>query len=346
MGANIISRAKRAVEAKEIEEVVSDYDDEDDRSNGDGSIALHNIDVDVDDDDVTCWGLENEERDSKSVGSGGNTGGGDSDSDAVVDYDEQLLGSGCAMRKEKRIGEQKRRDKKIREKAVVSGRGQVAPSSFEPVGESLPEKNISGATVTEKSDGKNLNNTALYRKMLHVNESEPPSAVSSAGEDFSEVTVATATAMKTPRSKHQPQQLQGVQQHQGQGDATDDQIPPPRTPVRPQTVFSATSLGRGLSFVSSASAAASTPARTGKGKGKWRPSFGSGSVGGAKAGRSPGMMQKPWAVFSTPLRGGGADDLPVLGSMTTSAKRKRGGGAGNGPLGRLLQQVFFRRVAQ
>ncbi|CAN0132391.1 unnamed protein product, partial [Hapterophycus canaliculatus] len=84
----------------------------------------------------------------------------------------------------------------------------------------------------------------------------------------------------------------------------------------------------------------------------WRPSFGSGRGGG----QSPtGAMHAPWAAFSTPSRdrdwdrdGGGPSVPPSASSAmggslgSASARRRRGSGAGNGPLGRLLQQVRTR----
>lgn len=103
-----------------------------------------------------------------------------------------------------------------------------------------------------------------------------------------------------------------------------DASPPPRTPApsRPRA-FTPSSFKRGPSCSSSASGR----------QGKWRPSFGGGGDGSTV--RTPGSMHAPWAVFSTPSRA--SVDMSV-GSGAGSTRR-RGSGAGNGYLGKLLQQV-------
>ena len=137
------------------------------------------------------------------------------------------------------------------------------------------------------------------------------------------------------QQQHQQQQQQHQQQKRTQQPESEDPGPPPRTPVRPRTI-SSSSFERQTPHAPSATSSSARP-------GDWRPSFGSGGEG--KVGRSPGTMQAPWAAFSTPLRDGGAGWVPPSGSSATgsaSVRRKRGGGAGNGPLGRLLQQVRLR----
>lgn len=118
--------------------------------------------------------------------------------------------------------------------------------------------------------------------------------------------------------------------------------PPPRTPVRPRTLASSM-FSRGPPYTAS-----STPATSGgnrKGKGNWRPSFGSGDGGG---------MPAPWGAagaFSTPSRVGAnvGEAVPSAGfglglgaTGSATARRRKGGGVGNGPIGRLLQKVRYR----
>lgn len=166
---------------------------------------------------------------------------------------------------------------------------------------------------------------------------------------------AATAAGETPRGEkrghghgyHQQQSQQQPKQGQPQNEQSKEPSPPPRTPVRPPgTMFSASSFGRGRPPCSSSSAAAAAAAAAASSTGgKWRPSFGSGG-GGRGGGQSPaGAMHAPWAAFSTPSRDRDGAAMPPSGSMGTgtigsaSARRRRGSGAGNGPLGRLLQQV-------
>ena len=133
---------------------------------------------------------------------------------------------------------------------------------------------------------------------------------------------ATSSVKKTSTQQQQQQQQQG---------AFKDPSPPPRTPVssRPRgSTFTPSSFKRGPSFSASASG--------GHGQGKWRPSFGGG--GDDNAARSPGSMHAPGAVFCTPARFSGEAPGSWSGSASGSTRR-RGGGAGNGYLGKLLQQV-------
>lgn len=137
---------------------------------------------------------------------------------------------------------------------------------------------------------------------------------------------------------------QKQQQHDPQKSHARPLSPPPRTPVRPRS-FSSSGFSRGPPHT-----ATSTPAASGgsmKGKGSWRPSFGSGDSGGGDGG-----MPAPWgaaAAFSTPSRSGAASSEATqsMGSWfgttgSASARRRKGGGAGSGPMGKLLQKV--RRV--
>lgn len=109
-----------------------------------------------------------------------------------------------------------------------------------------------------------------------------------------------------------------------------DESPPPRTPAPSRPLaFTPSSFKRGLSCSSSASGR----------QGKWRPSFGGGD---GSAIHTPGSMHAPWAVFSTPSRAS-ADVSVGSGAGST---RRRGSGAGNGYLGKLLQQVDLTPSSQ
>lgn len=164
------------------------------------------------------------------------------------------------------------------------------------------------------------------RKINDVSESSPSSAVTEGprpGVGSGAGSWGEATAKSEARRGHQ--QLQ-----QPQDGAHNESNPLLRTPVRRRPS------GRGPP-----SSASTADVPSSGDHGKWRPSFGSAGDRGAPwtgTGRSPGTMNAPWAAFSTPLKG----VMPQSGSgvgSSVSTRRKRGGGAGNGPLGKLLQQV-------
>lgn len=294
-------RAHARVEQEEVEEVGSEEDNRGFVGN-DGNVEV----------------------DHAFAGEGWGEGhGADRSSDEVVRYDGQMLG------KEDEAGEDPPRvgrgsgggHRDTTDTAVASGMGVARGhgrreegdgdsgsfGSGDGVGKGRSTVRSTVSTVSETSLGVDRNG-----RKEHIDTPAPPASGSPAAQVDPEESIPPIT---TPQEK-----------------------PPPHTPVRPRT-FSASTFSRGPP---------SSAVATSGGRGKWRPSFGGGGGGGSGAdgtvtGRSPGAMHAPWAAFSTPLRTGGVGEMPPSGAGltmgSTSMRRRRGGGAGTGPLGRLLQQV-------
>ena len=346
------------VETEEVEEVGSDEDD--DGFTRDGA-------------DVAYWSTRNGTSRRRSEAREWDGGEEDTD-DGVCEYDDHALGEG-----DRALGREVDGTDDIVSKGgaggqggeLEAGRGNRKGLSNDPV--------VSpghGATEEARLDANGLRGEGDCARLVDhdgvgamsgdADKGNGPSTIENAfdaqqqrrvpqpsSSDVSSVCqiqggerLGAAAAPETPRSERrgqQPPPQQWRQQHQQQrrgqqNESNDPTGPPPRTPVRPPRAASTSTFGRQTPHAPSApAAAASSLAR----HGEWRPSFGSGGEG--KVGRSPGTMQAPWAAFSTPLREGGPGWVPPSGSSATgsaSVRRKRGGGAGNGPLGRLLQQVL------
>lgn len=344
-----------------MEEVVSDEDDE--HAFGVDGRRRQQQDVDLihdDDGGGSGSGVVDDWADTREGGGGrrgggrdgaigGGAGGGDG---GVVDYDDQLLGEECC-------GDAASRGAEAGIHRPSPGGGTDGNPSVQTVADATTNSAADGSSARPQpeharqhegsrtrvdstagnDDATAVDGVAVSPATAHPRRASP---------DASAAPAATA-AGETPRGRklvhgqrhqqsQQQQPQQGKQPLPPQEEPNKDPSPPPRTPVRPpRAMFSASSFGRGVGAPSSSSTAAASA--TG---GKWRPSFGGG--GGGR--QSPaGAMHAPWAAFSTPSRDRDGAVMTPSGSTgagtmgSASARRRRGGGAGNGPLGRLLQQV-------
>eukprot|EP00904_Undaria_pinnatifida_P000872 jgi/Undpi1/10786/HiC_scaffold_29.g13234.m1 len=263
--------------------------------------------MDDDSADVADWSTRN-----GSLLRGNYQGDGEGTEDSVCEYDDRALGGGVdegGTSNENGADNQLRRDSLSDVSAVgrLQGGGGVVAAT-------APE------TPRSERKGQQLPRHQQHQQQQHQQQRQQQ---------------RQQHHQQRQQQHQQQQQQQHQQQKRAQQPESEDPGPPPRTPVRPRTI-SSSSFERQTPHAPSATSSSARP-------GDWRPSFGSGGEG--KVGRSPGTMQAPWAAFSTPLRDGGAGWVPPSGSSATgsaSVRRKRGGGAGNGPLGRLLQQVRAR----
>lgn len=344
------------VEAEEVEEVGSDEDD--DGFMRDGA-------------DVAYWSTRNgtSRRGSEAREQ---DGGEDGTDDGVCEYDDRALGEG-----DRALGREVDGTDGIASKGGAGGQGGeleagrgnrmglsngpvVSPGHGATEEARLDANGLRGegdcarlvdhdgvgamSRDADKVDGSSRSENSADARQQRRAAQPSSSGVSPVSQIQGGEGLGAASAPETPRNERKGQQPPPQQQHQqqrrGQQNESDDPTgPPPRTPVRPPRAASTSAFGRQTPHAPSAPAAAALSLAR---HGQWRPSFGSGGEG--KVGRSPGNMQAPWAAFSTPLREGGPGWVPPSGCSATgsaSVRRKRGGGAGNGPLGRLLQQVLF-----
>ena len=359
-----VAEAGAKEEEDEVEEVASDEEYGNNYDNDDRRRQQPDVDFIRDDSGGgDRHGVVDDWADNRGAGGGGERGGWDeasggaagSGGGGVADYDDQLLGEeGCgdaASRGVESEAHQPSFGGGIEGNASVETAGAATTNSglaadrhpLRPAPEDARQREGSGNRLDGSAGGgvgEAAEGAAVSPATARLRRSSP--------DDPAAPTAAAAAETPRGRQKHrahghehqQPKQPQQHQHHQHQphNEPSKEPSPPPRTPVRPpRAVFSASSFGRGGAPSSSATAASS--AATG---GKWRPSFGSG--GGGRP--SPaGAMHAPWTAFSTPSRDRDGAVVPPSGSMGTgtmgsaSSRRRRGGGAGNGPLGRLLQQA-------
>lgn len=164
--------------------------------------------------------------------------------------------------------------------------------------------------------------------------------VAKSGADWHKVGGGFSNTQKLAYCEQQEKKIQQDQQWQGITARTGDVSTAPQTPLRPGTFCSSMARYEPPSAQGDPIVSAVIPsASVGKAKGHWRPSFGGGE---GCASKSPGMSAH-WMTFSTPMRMGALGASVPAGSamaLSMSARRRKGGGAGSGALGKLLQKVW------
>lgn len=243
-------------------------------------------------------------------GQGGELGGG-----TVDDFEEQLLGE------DRGADDFGSAEKSSPEMGCTSARATVIGADDGEAGSKRDDHPVCGHSDPLAGNGRGVGDETS--RTSNALEELPSGAATFSSPTRQEGDVISAGSARTAsRAKELP-----TQQQQGR---LRDASPPPRTPVpsRPRA-FTPSSFKRGPTCSSSASGR----------QGKWRPSFGG---GGGSAVRTPGSMHAPWAVFSTPSRA----SVDVSVGSGAGSTRRRGSGAGNGYLGKLLQQVDPTTTAQ
>eukprot|EP00752_Nemacystus_decipiens_P005489 g4969.t1 len=364
MGARPVASAMAEAgeeEEDEVEDVVSD--ESDDENHDDDRHGSRRPDVDFIHDDSGGGGggrsFIGDWDDTRGVGRRG--GGWDEASGGVADYDDQLLGEeGCgdaASRRADSEANQRRSGEGGEGNASAETTGAATTNSAADGGPARPQpedarRNDGPGTRLDGTAGSSAaeGDVAVSPAAAHLRQalSDDPAAptATAAGETprgSREHQTHGRRRQQQQQQQQQQQPRQRQQQYPPQNEPSKERSPPPRTPVRPpRASFSASSLGRGGGGASSSTAAAASATAGGK----WRPSFGSSGGGGRSS--PAGAMHAPRTAFSTPSRDQDGAVMPLSGSMgagtmgSASSRRRRGSGAGNGPLGRLLQQVRAR----